>query len=58
MTSESYVVASADSDAPPPNVRYLPLAEAAVGASGGLLAGGATSCRAKVVGIRFLGGGI
>jgi hypothetical protein len=59
MTLGSYVVVWADPHAPLPNVTVTQrLREAAVDASGGLLACGAASSRATIVGSRFLGGGI
>ncbi len=59
MTLGSYVVAWADPHTPLPNVTVTQRPpDAAVDASDGLLACGAASSRATIVGIRFLGGGI
>jgi hypothetical protein len=58
MMLGSYVVASADPHTPLLNVTVAHrLQQAAGDASGGLLAGGAASCRATIVGIRLRGGG-
>ena len=58
MMLGSYVVAWADTHAPLPNVTVAHrLREAAVDVGGGLLACGAASSRATIVGIRLRGGG-
>lgn len=59
MMLSSYVVAWADPHTLLPNVTVAQrLRKAAVDASGGLLACGAASSRATILGIRLRGGGI